>query len=84
MVSSSLAIFLTLRILARVASEQGTEIPSQVEPVIVVLLFGVGTDYVLFLLSRTRQALREGTNRFEAARLGVEKVGAYCSRRRWS
>ncbi len=75
LVSISLAIFLTLRILARVASEQGTEIPSQVEPVIVVLLFGVGTDYVLFLLSRTRQALREGANRFEAARLGVEKVG---------
>ena len=73
--SISLAIFLTLRILAWIASEQGTEIPSQVEPVIVVLLFGVGTDYTLFLLSRTRQALREGVGCFEAARLGVEKVG---------
>lgn len=73
--SISLAIFLTLRILAWIASEQGTEIPSQVEPVIVVLLFGVGTDYALFLLSRTRQSLREGVGRFEAARLGVEKVG---------
>ncbi len=75
LVSISLAVFLTLRVLARIASENGTEIPSQVEPVIVVLLFGVGTDYVLFLLSRTRQALREGANRLEAARLGVEKVG---------
>ncbi len=73
--SISLAIFLTLRVLARIASEQGTEIPSQVEPVIVVLLFGVGTDYALFLLSRTRRALRGGASPPEAARLGVEKVG---------
>ena len=73
--STSLAIFLTLRILAWIASKQGTEIPSQVEPVIVVLLFGVGTDYALFLLSWTRQALGEGVSRIEAARLGVEKVG---------
>jgi len=73
--SISLAIFLTLRILAWIAAEQGTEIPSQVEPVIVVLLFGVGTDYALFLLSRTRQSLGEGVGRIEAARLGVEKVG---------
>ncbi len=73
--SISLAIFLTLRVLAWITSQQGTEIPSQVEPVIVVLLFGVGTDYALFLLSRTRRALREGASRRDAARLGVEKVG---------
>ncbi|MGB3684081.1 MAG: MMPL family transporter [Rubrobacteraceae bacterium] len=70
-----LSIFLTLRILARVASETGTELPSQVEPIITVLLFGVGTDYTLFLLSRTRQALAGGANRIEAARIGVERVG---------
>ncbi len=73
--SISLAVFLTLRILAYIASRQGTDIPSQVEPVLVVLLFGVGTDYALFLLSRTRQSLGEGVGRVEAARLGVEKVG---------
>lgn len=70
-----LSIFLTLRILARIATETGTELPSQVEPIITVLLFGVGTDYTLFLLSRTRQALAGGANRLEAARLGVERVG---------
>ena len=70
-----LSIFLTLRILARIATETGTELPSQVEPIITVLLFGVGTDYTLFLLSRTRQALAEGANRLEAARLSVERVG---------
>ena len=74
--SIGLAAFLTLRILAQIAIDQGTEVPSQVEPVIVVLLFGVGTDYTLFLLSRTRRVLREGASRLEAARLGVEGVGS--------
>jgi RND superfamily putative drug exporter len=73
--SIGLATFLTLRILGWIASELGVSVPSQIEPIIVVLLFGVGTDYALFLLSRTRQALEEGRRRVEAARLGVERVG---------
>ena len=73
--SIGLATFLTLRILGYIASELGVSAPSQIEPIIVVLLFGVGTDYALFLLSRTRQALEGGTGRAEAARLGVERVG---------
>ncbi len=75
LVSIGLATFLTLRVLGWVAAVQGTSIPAQIEPIIVVLLFGVGTDYALFLLSRTRQALEEGAGSVEAARLGVEKVG---------
>lgn len=73
--SIGLAAFLTLRSLGWLAVEQGISVPSQVEPIIIVLLFGVGTDYALFLLSRTRQALEEGFGRVEAARLGVEMVG---------
>ncbi len=73
--SIGLATFLTLRILGWIASELDMSVPSQIEPIIVVLLFGVGTDYALFLLSRTREALEEGTERVEAARLGVEKIG---------
>ena len=73
--SIGLATFLTLRLVAFFALERGTPVPSQVEPVIIVLLFGVGTDYALFLLSRTRQALRDGASRQEAARSGVERTG---------
>jgi RND superfamily putative drug exporter len=73
--SIGLATFLTLRVLGWIASEQGTNVPAQIEPIIVVLLFGVGTDYALFLLSRTRHAREEGAGRLEAARVGVEKIG---------
>ena len=73
--SIGLAAFLTLRVLGWLAVERDVSVPSQIEPIIVVLLFGVGTDYALFLLSRTRQALQEGHDRIEAARIGVEKVG---------
>ncbi|MBA3794606.1 MAG: MMPL family transporter, partial [Rubrobacter sp.] len=73
--SIGLATFLTLRVIGWISATQGTSVPAQIEPIIVVLLFGVGTDYALFLLSRTRDALEEGTGRLEAARLGVEKVG---------
>ena len=74
--SIGLAVFLTLRLLAYFAEMLGAQIPSQVEPVIVVLLFGVGTDYSLFVLSRTRQALAMGAGRIEAARSGVARAGA--------
>jgi putative drug exporter of the RND superfamily len=80
--SIGLATFLTLRILGWIASELGVSVPSQVEPIIVVLLFGVGTDYALFLFSRTREALEEGSGSVEAARLRVERVlraSARCS-----
>jgi RND superfamily putative drug exporter len=73
--SIGLATFLMLRILGWIASEWGLSVPSQIEPILVVLLFGVGTDYALFLLSRTREALEEGTGRVQAARLGVERIG---------
>lgn len=70
-----LSVFLTLRLISRLAAETGTVVPSQVEPIITVLLFGVGTDYALFLMSRARRALADGVGSSEAARVSVEKMG---------
>ena len=70
-----LSVFLTLRFISYLAAETGTVVPSQVEPIITVLLFGVGTDYALFLMSRARRALADGAGRVEAARIAVERVG---------
>ncbi|MGI8650679.1 MAG: MMPL family transporter [Rubrobacter sp.] len=73
--SVGLSAFLTLRLIAYLAAVFGVRIPSQVEPVILVLLFGVGTDYALFLLSRTRRSLAAGNTRLDAAQEGLARTG---------
>ncbi|MBN1171570.1 MAG: MMPL family transporter [Micromonosporaceae bacterium] len=40
-----------------------------------VVLFGIGTDYILFLLFRYRERLRRGDESREAIQLAVHKVG---------
>jgi RND superfamily putative drug exporter len=54
------------RILGWVAQEYGLTISSEVEPVIVALLFGVLTDYLVFFVSGYRQRLRAGTESLPA------------------
>lgn len=61
------AYLVSVRLLAYVAERVGVSVPREVEPVIVALLFGVVTDYVIFLLSRFRSRLTEGDPRREAA-----------------
>ena len=40
-----------------------------------MVLFGIGTDYILFLLFRYRERLRRGDDSKDAVRLAVHKVG---------
>ncbi len=51
------------RVIATAGDALGLDVPAEVQPVIVVLLFGVVTDYTVFLLSRQRRALAEGLDR---------------------
>jgi RND superfamily putative drug exporter len=57
-----------VRVIAAIGQAIGVSVPSEVQPVIVVLLFGVMTDYTIFYLSRFRRRLREGRSRLDAAR----------------
>ena len=50
----------------------GRELPTM----LTVVLFGIGTDYVLFLLFRYRERLRAGDSPGEAIVTAVERVGA--------
>ncbi len=43
--------------------------------ILIVVLFGVGTDYILFLLFRYREHLRSGQAPKEALASGVSRVG---------
>jgi RND superfamily putative drug exporter len=49
----------------------GQELPTM----LIVVLFGIGTDYVLFLLFRYRERLRAGDTPAEAIVTAVERVG---------
>ena len=68
----AVAYLLSVRVIAVLGRELGVSVPSEVEPVMVVLLFGIITDYSIFYLSRARSALGEGTS---PARAAIRTVG---------
>ncbi len=53
---------------------RGLTIPPEVEPIVVVLVFGVVTDYSIFFLSHYRRHLREGLAAKDAARRATSEV----------
>jgi RND superfamily putative drug exporter len=54
------------RVLGWIAERYGLSIPREAEPVIVALIFGVLTDYLVFFVSGYRQRVRHGTGTIEA------------------
>lgn len=62
------------RVVSRLAATSGVTVPSQAEPVLLVLVFGVTTDYAVFFLSRFRGLLRDGVERRQAAVRVVREI----------
>ena len=58
-----------VHVVAWAAARMGVTVPPDLEPVLVVLLLGVTTDYCVFYLSGMRTRLAEGVARLPAARL---------------
>ena len=56
-----------IRSIAWIGQKVGVSVPIEVEPVVVVLLFGVITDYSIFFLSRFRRMLGDGLGQQVAA-----------------
>lgn len=54
----------------------GVKMSTQMEIFAVVVIFGVGTDYCLFIVSRFREELHRQGTRFEAGMRTMEKIGA--------
>jgi RND superfamily putative drug exporter len=54
------------RVLGWIAERYGLSIPREAEPVIVALIFGVLTDYLVFFVSAYRQRAQRGTARVDA------------------
>ena len=70
----ALAYTTSIRLMAWVGQRAGASVPSEVEPVVVVLLFGVITDYSIFLLSRFRRLIAEGLSPRDAATLATRDL----------
>lgn len=65
--TAGVAYLVSVRVAAWAGEATGVEVPSDVEPVMVVLLLGIVTDYAVFFLSGMRRRLLAGERRVEAA-----------------
>jgi RND superfamily putative drug exporter len=53
----------------------GFNVDQSLQTIILIVLFGIGTDYMLFLLFRYRERLRAGDDKKTAMIVAVERVG---------
>ena len=73
-------VFLTLSSLIALAAEKiGFDVSLDLPPLLTVVLFGIGTDYILFTLFRYRERLRSGACGREAVVEAAAKVGEVIS-----
>ena len=76
--TAGIAYAIAIRVLPWAGERSGASVPAEVEPIIVVLLLGLVTDYSVFFLSETRRRLRLGQARMDAVRAVAAR--AACSR----
>ncbi|MFC0531160.1 MMPL family transporter [Phytohabitans kaempferiae] len=62
-------------LIALVAKATDLQVDQSLQIILTIVLFGVGTDYILFLLFRYRERLRAGDDRKEALVKAVARVG---------
>ena len=62
-----IAYVVSVHLLAWVGERRGTQVPKEVEPILIALLLGLVTDYALFFLASTRRRLASGESRIRAA-----------------
>ena len=74
LVTAGVAYAIAVRVLPWLGERAKLTVPKEVEPVVVVLLLGLVTDYSIFFLSETRRRLYAGEGRVAAARGAVTEV----------
>lgn len=72
--AAGVAYGVAVRVLPWLGDRAHLTVPKEVEPVVVVLLLGLVTDYSIFFLSETRRRLYAGESRLRAARGAVAEV----------
>jgi putative drug exporter of the RND superfamily len=74
-VSIGLVYTVATSTLALLAKAFGFHVDQSLTSLLIVVLFGIGTDYILFLLFRYRERLRAGDASIDAVRTSVRRVG---------
>lgn len=74
-VSVSLVLAISTALVAAIGSAADITVGAELGSLLVVVLFGVGTDYIVFLLFRYRERLRAGDGLHEAITHAIERVG---------
>jgi len=69
------ALMVARFVAAVVVDLTGLPLNGQVTSIMSVLLFGVGTNYVLFIVSRYREEITRSGDRFQAMESAMKKVG---------
>jgi RND superfamily putative drug exporter len=67
LVAAGISYLVAIRVVSMVAAFFGLGLPEELEPLIVVLLLGIVTDYSIFVLSAMESNLREGMRPLDAA-----------------
>src|SRR4029434_7510119 len=63
------------RLIAAVGKLFDLNVSQDLQTILLIVLFGIGTDYILFLLFRYRARLRAGEDRRTAMVVSVQRVG---------
>lgn len=74
-VTIGLVFAVATSLVSLIADLVGFEIGSEVTSLLIVVLFGIGTDYILFILFRHRERLRAGDAPARAIEFAVARVG---------
>ena len=70
---AGVAVLLTMHLGGALAQRMGVPVPHETQPLLVALLLGVVTDYVVLYLSAVRSKLATGASRLEAAERATAK-----------
>ncbi len=74
-ISVGMALIVAQSIAALLTDNLGLALNGQVTAIMAVLMFGAGTDFTLFIVSRYREELPVRENRFEAIAVTMRAVG---------
>jgi putative drug exporter of the RND superfamily len=72
--TAAIAYVVAVRTLAWSGERAGVTVPREIEPILVVLLLGLATDYTIFFMSEARRRLARGEPRVRAARPATMRI----------